>query len=151
MKEPQIVDKLLSETDFSILKKYLYEKEKKESDYYETFGRYTFSDKIINDYAEKLVPKAREVFGSNTLLHSYSLFSHYEGKQASLYSHKDDNACTYTLDLCIYQNEPWDIIVEGKPYVLQENQALAFFGNDQEHSRPEFPNPESQHVCRSHP
>jgi hypothetical protein len=77
------------------------------------------------------------------------LFAHYEGQNPSpsLYKHKDDNACTYTLDMCVYQNEPWDLWVEDKNYCLYPNQALAYYGNDQMHWREEFPNPENNHVA----
>lgn len=113
------------------------------------FSRYVIGHQDIpsfDKYIEYVLPIARKVFNSDTLLHTYSLFAHYEG-QASLYKHKDDNACTYTLDTCIYQNEPWDIYVEDKSYTLEPNDSLAFYGNDQMHWRESFPNPDSQHVA----
>lgn len=107
------------------------------------FGRYAVSHHgtpILAEYAEKALEKARSVFNSPTLKHTYTLFSHYMGDTANLFKHKDNNACTYTLDLCLYYNTNWGIFVEGKEYFLEPNQALAFYGNDQEHWRGEFPN-----------
>jgi hypothetical protein len=144
---PQILKNLFSKEDFNTLKSYLYNKPKLLENFDQSFGRYTFNDLFIKSYLEKLVPVARKVFNSETLMPSYSLFAHYEGEHASLFTHVDDNACTYTIDMCVYQTEPWDLYVDGKSYTLYENQALAYYGNEQMHGRDNFPNPESQHVA----
>jgi hypothetical protein len=109
-------------------------------------GRYLYADKMVAEYGEKLVPLARAIFNSKTLLMSYSLFCHYEGEQANLFKHKDSNACTYTLDMCLYQTEPWDLYVEDKAYRLYPNEGLAFLGEEQEHWREAYPNPDIQKV-----
>lgn len=151
VKAPLILDKVFSDEEFETFKQYLFEKPKPEQAFDPGFGRCCFNDYLINEYAEKLLPLARKVFNSETLLSSYSLFCHYEGMQPSLYKHIDDNACTYTIDMCVYQNEPWDLWVEhdgvDKNYTLSENQALAYYGNDQYHWREAFPNPGKQHVA----
>lgn len=91
-----------------------------------------------NDYITKLgkelEPLAKEIFKSNTLKSTYSLYCKYFGN-ASMEMHKDDNACTYTIDLCVKQDEPWALWVEDLPYVLEENEALCYLGNDQMHGR----------------
>ena len=117
-KEPKILKDLFSLEDFDILKTYLYAKPKLEEHFDPTFGRYIFNDPLINSYLDKLVPVARDVFNSKTLLPSYAVFAHYEGKHASLFTHVDDNACTYTIDVCVYQTEPWDLNVDNKGYTL---------------------------------
>ena len=146
-KSPEILKNVFSEEDYIFFKNYLFQKPKLEKDYSPGFGRYCFTDSLIDKYTEKLVPIARKHFNSTSLVPSYSLFAHYEGKEASLYKHKDDNACTYTIDYCVYQTEPWDIYVEDKNYTVYENQALAYFGNEQQHWREKFPNPDSGHVA----
>lgn len=147
MNKVSVIDNLFEEGDFLFLRKYLLNKEKTINQFDSSFGRYTFTDDVIDKYTEKILPLARQVFNSNTLLPSYSLFAHYEGENAKLWKHKDDNACTYTLDFCVYQNEPWDLWVDNNPYSLNENQALAYYGNNQPHWRESFPNPETQHVA----
>lgn len=145
--KPQILKNLFNKTEFDSLKIYLYNKPKLQENFDQSFGRYTFNDSVIQSYLHKLVPAARQIFNSETLVPSYSLFAHYEGEHASLFTHVDDNACTYTIDMCVYQTEPWDLNVDGEPYTLYENQALAYYGNEQMHGRGTFPNPESQHVA----
>lgn len=150
MKEPQLVENVLMHRDYLRLLESLNNPKSFEFD--PGFSRYYVGDgvlPILGEIAEKLTETARILFNSNTLLPTYTLFAHYEGQNPapSLYKHKDDNACTYTLDLCLYQNEPWDLWVEDKNYTLYPNQALAYYGNDQIHWREKFPNPESNHVA----
>lgn len=145
--EPKIVNSLLDDKTLIDLQdnfKQIY----KEFPYDPGFGRYSASDSQFPWFKEvfqSTVATARKEFNSETLLPTYALFAHYEGF-SSLYKHKDDNACTYTLDLCVYQNQPWDLYVEDKSYLLEPNQALAYYGNDQEHWREKIPNPDSQYV-----
>jgi hypothetical protein len=146
-KTPKTLKDLFSLEDFNILKTYLYNKPKLKENFDSSFGRYIFNDPLIDSYLNKLVPVAREVFDSPELLPSYGLFAHYEGDKASLFTHIDTNACTYTIDMCVYQTEPWDLNVDGIPYTLYENEALAYYGNEQMHGRGPFPNPDSQHVA----
>lgn len=150
MKNPILINDLLNTEDYKSLTSAI--SDPKRFEYQEGFSRYVVADNnlpLLQEIAEKLVPIARETFGSDTLLHTYTLFAHYEGEDPapSLYKHKDDNACTYTLDMCVYQTEPWDLWVEDKNYTLYPNQALAYYGNDQLHWREDFPNPGSQHVA----
>ncbi len=144
MKDPVIIDNVLNIDDYNKLISLV--DNPKSFEYQKGFSRYVVSDfqmPFLKELAEKLVPLAKQVFNSNYLLPTYALFSHYEGldPQPSLYKHKDDNACTYTLDLCVYQNDPWDLWVENKNYILFKNQALAYYGNDQWHWREDFPQP----------
>jgi hypothetical protein len=151
MNDPLILNDVLDEEDYSQLLLTL--ANPKQFEYQEWASRYIIGDnnvKFLGELAWKLIPKAREAFNSDNLLPTYTMFAHYEklGDVApSLYKHKDDNACTYTLDMCIYQVEPWDLWVEDKNYTLYPNQALAYYGNDQLHWREEFPNPDSNHVA----
>jgi hypothetical protein len=150
MKSPLLINDVLTKEKYKTLISSI--SNPKSFEYQKVFSRYIVADNslpILRETAENLLPTAREVFGSKTLLPTYILFAHYEGKnpEPSLHKHKDDNACTYTIDMCVYQTEPWDLWVEDKNYTLYPNQALAYYGNDQVHWREKFPNPESGHVA----
>jgi hypothetical protein len=150
VKEPVIIKNVFSNEEHKELK-IIMQNWPMPTEWVESFGRHVVDSPVIDEYGEKLIPLARKIFNSETLLPSYSIFARYQGPGANLYRHVDDNACTYTIDLCLYQNEPWAIGIshngEDKEYTLQENEAVLYYGNDQEHWRPEFPNPESQHVA----
>ena len=150
MKDPVILDSILNSNDYDKLLKFL--DNPKGFGFDPGFSRYCIGDgglPILGELANTLTSVARKVFNSDNLLPTYTLFAHYEGQNPppSLYKHKDDNACTYTLDMCVYQKDPWDLFVEDKTYRLYPNQALAYYGNDQFHWREEFPNPDTNYVA----
>lgn len=148
LQSPKIINNVFSKDDFFNIQQ-LFPNPKK-FEFQSGFSRWIASGNEIpalNTYACSLTSLARKVFNSKDLLPTYSLFAHYEGESASLYKHKDDNACTYTIDMCLYQKYPWDIYVERIPYKLYPNQALAYYGNDQEHWRESFPESKTNHVA----
>lgn len=150
VKAPEIVSPLLADSDFRRLETHFKNMDKSAIYFDQSMSRYIVADNndpILGEYAKKLTSTARKVFNSPTLVPSYTLFAHYEGPNAQLWKHKDDNACTYTLDMCVYQKEPWGLWVDDSEYMLHPNEALAYFGNDQLHWRGPFPNPYSNHVA----
>ena len=145
--EPKIIKNLFNQKDFELIsnsfddyKTYPIEKE---------YSRYSIDmvqKPILQEWSNKILPIARNIFNNQNIIPTYSLFVHYENN-ASLFKHKDKNACTYTLDMCVYQTEPWDLWVEGIPYTIYPNEALAYCGNDQTHWREKFPDPKNQKVA----
>ena len=147
--EPRIINKILSDDEFKKIKNHALElyleriSSEEKINYEDGFGRYSFSTtSILKEIHHGLLEKAREIFQSDTLLPTWSMMAAYSGNQGSLYKHKDDNACTYHLDLSIHQTKEWDLWVshDGKdvPYTLYENDALAMYGEQQEHWRDPF-------------
>lgn len=150
IKDPQILNSVFDEKILKELQDYSKYMKSNFPNYDQSFGRHQWANtKELYSFHEKLVEIARQHFESDTILPTWNLLSTYEGNNAKLWKHKDDNACTFHLDVCVYQNEPWDLWVEGKPYTLLENQALAMYGNDQEHWREQFPNPETNIVANA--
>ena len=93
------------------------------------------TDPILKEFAELLLPLAKDIFQSATLASSYSLFAEYSGETISLYKHKDSNACTYTIDLVLYQDKQWGLWIDGVEYLANENEAICFLGEDSIHWR----------------
>jgi hypothetical protein len=150
IKEPFVVESILPEEELKNLQKHAMNLWATKPTYDHNFGRHQwFGEPELTRIHHMLTEIAREYFESPTLQPSWCLMSTYEGKEAKLWKHKDDNACTYHIDLCVFQKEPWDILVEDKPYTLMENDALFMYGNDQEHWREEFPSPETNLVCNA--
>jgi hypothetical protein len=137
---------LLSKEEFDQLRSYIASIKIHDMLYEPDFGRFKYQSYEINQWANRLLPLAQKIFNSQTLKPTYGMFVHYQGKNAKLPKHYDSHACTYTLDLCLYQNEPWDLYVEGVPYTLEISDILSFYGNDQEHWREDLPNPRTNRV-----
>lgn len=150
IKDPEIIDSVFLTQDIANLKQYAKSMKQNFPNYDISFGRHQWANtEELYFFHNRLLDIARKHFEDDSILPTWNLLSIYEGTQAKLWRHRDDNACTFHLDVCIYQNEPWDLWVEGKPYKLLENQALAMYGNDQEHWRERFPNPETNEVCNA--
>jgi hypothetical protein len=142
MKSPMVFNNFLEKPDFIDLQGYI-----KGLDFSNDFNRYEFGgEEIMNNLHKKLIPIAKKFFESETLVPSFNFGSWYFG-EASLEKHKDVAACTYSIDLCIYQKESWDLYIEGTPYALNENDAVLYYGEEQRHWREAFPNPKNNVVC----
>lgn len=109
-----------------------------EHDPIDGFGRISSDHPSLRIFSDHLTPFVRETFQDETIMPSYLLWARYAGFTANLHPHKDDNACTFTVDYCVRQREPWGLFIEGTEYVLQENQSLVFMGETQEHWRGPF-------------
>lgn len=147
-KQPIVLSDVLDSVSLDSIKKSV--SNYKDLDFDEWFSRYTVhntANSSLDKVFKGLTSLAQKTFNSKTLKPTYALFSHYEGKNARLHKHIDDNACTYTIDLCLYQKTPWGLWVENSEYILQENEALAYYGNDQLHWRQQFPDKENNHVA----
>lgn len=77
-------------------------------------------------------------YGSPTLEFTYHFSFRYENKFAGkvkLEPHTDMDKTQFTIDFQLDSNADWPMYVEGKPYVLKNNEALIFSGSDQIHWR----------------
>jgi hypothetical protein len=133
-----LIKDVLSNDDLLRLSLYFKHHQKLNSMSVDEFGRKLLPDTeepLLKEFSELLLPKVREFFGSQTLLSSYSLFAEYSAETISLHKHKDANACTYTLDLTIYQDKPWAIFIDGQEFLAETNEAVMFMGERYEHWR----------------
>jgi hypothetical protein len=147
IKEPMLLKNLLSPEDFQVLQDHVKSIDKSTTRFYDGYNRYEWTDTPeLKAVHEKLLPIARQYFESETLLPSFNFASWYFG-DASLEHHTDINACTYSIDLAVYATQDWDLYVEGTPYTLKENDALLYYGENQEHWREPLVNPDNNVVC----
>jgi hypothetical protein len=111
---------------------------KSEWEFQEGMDRYVLRNRWTDKLGIYEIDRARNIFNSESLLLSYSLIAIYNNPTSNLQMHKDDNACTYTIDVCIKCKDPWPLIIEGEEYIAGNNDAVCFYGNDQIHGRPPF-------------
>jgi hypothetical protein len=154
IKDPSIIKNILPDEDLKSLQKQAMNLWANSPAYEPGFGRHQYyGNEEVNRIHHLLTDVAREYFDSPTLMPSWALLSIYEGKEAKLSKHKDDNACTYHIDLSVFQKNGWDLWVEvngeEKASMLEENEGLFMYGNDQEHWRKDFPNPDNNLVCNA--
>jgi hypothetical protein len=154
IKKPFIIKNILPEESLEKIQKYAMKMWSTDPNYNETFGKHQWSNiEELKQIHNDLTNTARKYFDRKDILPSFNSLSIYEGKNAKLWKHKDDNACTYHLDICIFQKTPWTIFIEheGKveEYLLEENDGLFMYGNAQKHWRKDFPNFENNLVVNA--
>jgi hypothetical protein len=137
-----VIDKKLSEKPPIVIKNYFSEDrlskiinsinsmDKSHWVYEDDYKRYRNGHPYVDKLTMFELDRAREIFDNDKLLPTYSLFCLYNQNDSFLGEHKDNNACTYTLDICLYAKKPWDLYIEGVPYTSESNSAICFYGED---------------------
>jgi len=154
IKEPMIIKNILPEFLFQDLKEKTIKAYEIESQYPQNlakeFNRFHInSAQWLDHLHEALTPIAQSFFGNNQIKPTWYQMGMY-AKGGKLHKHKDTHACQFSIDYSVWnKTQPWAIYVEGKEYILQENDALFMYGNDQEHWREEFPDPENNVVANA--
>jgi hypothetical protein len=136
--EVGLIKNVLSPYDFDRLRMHFKDNTKLDSMSTDVFGRKMLGhqeEQILQEFSELLLPKVREYFRTKTCVPSYTLFAEYSDETISLEKHRDVNACTYTLDLVLYQGDPWALFIDGKAYTANPNEAILFMGEEYEHWR----------------
>jgi hypothetical protein len=139
IKKPIIIKNLLTSEELKIVHEQVFNAYQNKNHIWDdwahrnTIGEYYMP--ILTQLRERLMPIAIDFFEDKDMLPSYSLYSEYTSQLSNLHKHKDFNACTYTIDLCLKQEKPWGLWIEDKEYILQENEAILFYGEDQLHWR----------------
>lgn len=138
-----IVNKILSPLDFDRLRAHFINHPLLNEIGSDEFGRKLIGemhDPILSEYSNIVLPIAKKIFKSETMLPSYALFAEYSAESITLHRHKDANACTYTVDLILYQDKTWGLWIDGVEYLAEENDAICFMGENKEHWRESIDN-----------
>ena len=146
---PKVVSNIFDKERFIYLQEYFKSHPQLNSLEYDHYGSKridSFDDPVIFQCLKDLTEFAKYHFNKKDIVHTYGIFAEYSGTGAQLEEHKDVGPCTYTIDIEIYHETPWDLIIEGKRYKFNENEAVLFLANDQDHWKEEFPNPETNKV-----
>jgi hypothetical protein len=104
----------------------------------QSIGRKSFKMEacpMMSEVLFELLPLARRVFRSETLVPSYAFFAEYNTPESFLPKHKDNAGNTYNIDLCVYCDQEWPIYVEGSKFSFGVNEAVTILGEDQLHWR----------------
>lgn len=144
---PKILDNLFSKDDHEKLKTLVSSNEHKKSWQDSSKDRVVKRYKDLDSYFSVLLePTARNIFNDQSLKSTYAVYLDYDRPTSKLPAHKDNNACTYTIDYCISAKTPWGVVVEGKEFIFGEGQGLAFMGGYDSHWREAMPDPDNNRV-----
>jgi|LakMenEpi13Oct10_1017325.scaffolds.fasta_scaffold00001_26 hypothetical protein len=93
---------------------------------------------LSDDIKEKILSEANKMSKEKLEIEYVSIvrYSPEFGYDVKLFPHYDTRPCEmFVFDLQLKSNEEWGIIVEGKKYNLEDNQAILFSGTQQMHWR----------------
>lgn len=138
IKEPWIISPFWTEHRYKDIVNSINSLNKNDWKFEKGLNRYIVNGKYFDKLSMFELDRARKEFDNDNLLYTYSLIALYNQENSNLFKHKDDNACTYTIDICLYAEKPWPLIIEDKEYIISNNEAICFYGEDQLHWRPEF-------------
>lgn len=140
------VSDFLPKQYFEEVKNYFYNHPKlldKNISYYGARMISSYNDEYLKNIHESMLPIAKELFKEDNMIPSYAIFSDY-GDLGDVSAHKDEGPCFFTIDLCLYENTPWPLYVDGVGYIPKENQAIMMNGSLQQHYRPAVKNPNNR-------
>lgn len=115
---------------------------KPESTFHTMLARWESPIQFDEDIEKYCVRKAQEIFGDDTLMKAYFFAVRYQRKDGCiphLWEHVDQNGTQTTIDITVENSANWGIIVEGKEFKQEPNNAIIFAGQQHIHSRPPYP------------
>lgn len=138
--ENVILDNVLTEEDISGLYKYIGETSACKPVLHKEIGYTWYTCGINRELSDKIESIAKEFYGSyleltEVCLAQYKLNEDYV---PNLKPHFDNfTSGRITIDIQIRSNIDWALYVDGKRFLLKDNQALVFAGTHQPHWREE--------------
>lgn len=103
------------------------------------FGHKAYMVSLGDDIRKRLESVIQEHYGKDWVLNDYQFarYSKKYGYEPKLYPHFDDVFKNHrlTLDVQVNSTIAWPIVVEGKEFVLNNNEGVVFSGTDQIHWR----------------
>lgn len=83
---------------------------------------------------ENMSARASEIFGT-PVKPSYSYAAMYDNDKSICPKHKDRSDCRYSINLCVNQDKPWSIFIDGIEFNLEPGDAVAYSGTEHLHYR----------------
>lgn len=136
--EPIVADNIFSKQEIDYIYKIVNNTPEEQKLLQKWAGHKAWQNGLGDMIANKITSKAQQYLDEKIILSDYS-FARYSptfGYKCKLFPHYDTRPSQrITFDIQLKSSEPWGIVVEGKKYYLNDNQALIFAGTQQMHWR----------------
>lgn len=110
--------------------------------YYPMMGRWASGITMSPDVEDYVLNKVRKIFNDESLVRAYHYTVMYQIKDnciPNLWEHYDQNGSQISINITIENTANWSLIVEGKEYKQNPNEAVVFCGQQHAHARPPYP------------
>jgi len=122
----------------------------KDSKYTPQIGRWHADVYLDDDLNSKFLNMAKNKFNVDDLTSTYVQVVKYQivdNAIPTLNKHKDQLACTHTIDMTIETTVDWGLFVEDTFFKDIPNCAVFLKGDDEEHYRPKYPSKNNNDYC----
>jgi hypothetical protein len=142
--EPHLIKNFFSESMFEDVKKQIKETGMGTGNgsYHTMMGRWAAGIVPNKDIEEYALNEIRKIFNNDTLVPAYHYTVMYQRKDGcipNLWEHLDQNGSQISINIAIENTANWPLIVEGKEYYQNPNDAVIFCGQQHMHARPPYP------------
>jgi hypothetical protein len=142
--EPHIIKNFFPEEMFESIKKQIKETGMgtETGVYHPMMGRWASGIAPSKEVEEYVLEKVRKIFNDSTIVPAYHYAVMYQRKDGcipNLWEHMDQNGSQISINIAIENTANWPLIVEGKEYHQEPNDAVIFCGQQHAHARPAFP------------
>ena len=142
--EPHLIKNFFPESMFEDAKKQIKETGMgtENGSYHTMMGRWAAGIVPNKDIEEYALNKIRKIFNNDTLVPAYHYTVMYQRKDGcipNLWEHLDQNGSQVSINIAIENTANWPLIVEGKEYYQNPNDAVIFCGQQHMHARPPYP------------
>jgi hypothetical protein len=137
-------ENLFSEKDFNLIKDHVASHigNSKDFNYTKIYGRYWNTINFPEEINQLLIKTSRDGFGVDNLEIVYTQCVKYQivdGVIPSLGNHVDNFYATHTLNIIVDSTLNWPLTVEGLDFPSITNSAVFLKGDEDFHSRPDYP------------
>jgi len=134
-----IIKDFFSESEIEDIYRHVSETPDDKKHLVDSFGHVAYFSGLPDNVIKKIEQVAAQNYDKKIRLEAvcYARYSLEHGIKPKLFPHYDDTFedPRLTVDIQLRASKPWAIVVEGRPYVLENNQALTFSGTHQIHWR----------------
>lgn len=134
-----IITDVLNEEDYSAIYSIIDSTPEAQTVLMQRMGQRAYLTSLGDSIHKKIEERVQSIYGEGWILNQYQ-FARYcndWGFEAKLYPHVDDAFPDHkiTFDIQLNSTVDWPIVVEGKEFILKNNEGLFFSGTDQVHWR----------------
>lgn len=149
--KPHLIKNFFSPEMFEIVKEVVHATTlgKDEQAYHPMMGRWESGISLSEDIENYVLEKVRKIFNNNTIVKGYHFTVKYQRRNGcipNLWEHMDQNGSQISINIAIENTANWPLIVNGKSYNQNPNDAVIFCGQQNEHGRPAYPT-KDETVC----
>jgi hypothetical protein len=137
--ENKIIDNIFTDEEIAAIYRHVENTPEEKRFYQDAFAHTAYFSWLPESVVNKIVRVVNDNFDRPLVLKelSFARYANTKNMNPLLFPHYDETfkEQRVTFDIQLKATKPWSIVVEDRPYTLEDNQALFFSGTHQVHWR----------------